>query len=248
MGFRGIILAAGRGSRMGKATANKPKCLSKLNGKNLLSWQLESLRVAKIKNIVVVRGYKSDLLSGDFDVCDNFRWNETNMVSSLFCVEKSNLATIVSYSDIAYKPSHVSKLMTAEGDIVITADLLWKKLWELRFENPLDDAETFRSINGRLVEIGSKTNNISEIEAQYMGLLKITSRGWDTLYKLFSSLSADEQDKMDMTTMLNMLLKRKIQVNVVFVKGGWCEADSLTDIVTYEKELLSNKEWGHNWV
>jgi len=232
---------------MGEATANQPKCLTQLNGKTLLDWQLDALRKAGVNDITVVRGYKSDLLEGTFDVCNNIRWNETNMVSSLFCVEKLTATSIVSYSDITYKSDHINKLMSAEGDIVITADLLWRDLWSLRFENPLDDAETFKSVNGKLTEIGGKTENLSEIEAQYMGLLKITANGWDMLHELFSSLSIEEQDKMDMTTMLNELLKREIHVNVVFIEGGWCEADNWSDITAYEAQLSRDKMWTHNW-
>lgn len=86
MNHRAIILAAGRGSRMGEATASKPKCLNLLAGKELLRWQLESLSKANIENVTVVRGYRSYMLEGNFETIDNTRWNETNMVASLFCV------------------------------------------------------------------------------------------------------------------------------------------------------------------
>ena len=40
--------------------------------------------------------------------------------------------------------------------------------------NPLDDAETFKTLNGFLIELGKKTINLNEIEAQYIGLFKIS--------------------------------------------------------------------------
>ena len=42
--MRAIILAAGRGSRMG-ATDAKPKCLLSINGKTLLERQIDSRRL-----------------------------------------------------------------------------------------------------------------------------------------------------------------------------------------------------------
>ena len=60
---KAIILAAGRGSRMGKETEDKPKCLTNLFGKTLLQWQIESLEKANIQEIELVTGYKSDVLS-----------------------------------------------------------------------------------------------------------------------------------------------------------------------------------------
>ena len=67
----GVILAAGRGSRMKSLTDEKPKCLLNLAGKSLLFWQIEALRKAGINNILVVSGYKGELLQGDFKTLKN---------------------------------------------------------------------------------------------------------------------------------------------------------------------------------
>ena len=244
---RAIILAAGRGSRMKEHTKEKPKCLNILAEETLLSWQLKSLRAAAVNNIIIVNGYKSHLISGDFETITNSRWSDTNMVASLFCAPSSNEDTIISYSDIVYKSDHINTLKNTEGDIVITADLKWKELWELRFEDPLDDAETFKSAGNVLKHIGGKTNEISEIEAQYMGLIKLTEAGWNKMFDIYEGFPKETQDKLDMTTMINELLNRDIKVNVVFVEGGWCESDSYSDILIYEEQMKQNKNWIHDW-
>ena len=244
---RAIILAAGRGSRMKEHTKEKPKCLNILANDTLLNWQLKSLKEAGIEKITVVNGYKSDLIKGNFETVTNKRWNETNMVASLFCIPSTKSSAIISYSDIVYKSEHVNSLKKSNGDIVITADLKWEELWKLRFENPLDDAETFKSINGLLTNIGGKTNNILDIEAQYMGLLKLTSKGWNQMFNLFKTFAKEKQDRLDMTSMINELLKIGINVNVVFVNGGWCESDSYSDIEVYEKQIKTDKNWIHDW-
>jgi choline kinase len=169
------------------------------------------------------------------------------MVASLFCIPSTKSSAIISYSDIVYKSEHVNSLKKSNGDIVITADLKWEELWKLRFENPLDDAETFKSINGLLTNIGGKTNNILDIEAQYMGLLKLTSKGWNQMFNLFKTFAKEKQDRLDMTSMINELLKIGIKVNVVFVNGGWCESDSYSDIEVYEKQMKIDNNWIHDW-
>jgi choline kinase len=232
---------------MGEETALKPKCLTVLRGKPLLHWQLQALNMAGITDITVVRGYRADMIQGHFDTVDNLRWNETNMVSSLFCVKPDERNTIISYADIVYRPSHISDLMEADGDIAITADRRWKSLWELRFENPLEDAETFKSKNNVLIEVGEKSKKISDIEAQYMGLLKLTPKGWADIQKLYASFSDERKDKMDMTSMLKELIKKEIEIHVVFVDGGWCEADNYSDIEVYEKMLDKPSKWEHDW-
>ncbi|MDC1069405.1 phosphocholine cytidylyltransferase family protein [Flavobacteriales bacterium] len=244
---RAIILAAGRGSRMKEHTKEKPKCLNILANDTLLNWQLKSLNEGGVDKVIVVNGYKAELIKGDFEIVKNERWSETNMVASLFCVTSNKEDSIISYSDIVYKSKHIKALKKAEGDIIITADLNWKELWSLRFEDPLDDAETFKSSGNVLKHIGGKTNDITEIEAQYMGLLKLTKIGWNTMKKVYKSFSKNKQDKLDMTAMINELLKKKIEVNIVFVEGGWCESDSYSDIEVYENELKVNKSWIHNW-
>ncbi len=58
--MRGLILAAGRGSRMVAATADRPKGLVELGGTALLDWQLAALRGAGIQEIGLVRGYRGE--------------------------------------------------------------------------------------------------------------------------------------------------------------------------------------------
>ena len=235
MNNRALILAAGRGSRMGTETEFKPKCFTVLYGKRLLDWQIETLKASEIDEISIVTGYKTEMFEGNFKKYVNKRWSETNMVASLFCADSIDGNTIISYSDIVYKKDHIIKLNKSKADITITADKKWADLWNLRFDNPLDDAETFKSKNEKLIEIGGKTHNINEIEAQYMGLLKLTQKGWKIMFDLFKSLSDIEKDKMDMTSMLNLLLKKGENINVVFISGGWCEADEYSDIFGLSK-------------
>ena len=108
---RGIILAAGRGSRMGKETEDKPKCLTILNGKPLLEWQLSALQNAGIERIEIVSGYKGNLIQKyKLLTYSNPNWSKTNMVTSLFCVPPFKGDSIISYSDIAYSHKHVEAL------------------------------------------------------------------------------------------------------------------------------------------
>ncbi|MBZ9786730.1 phosphocholine cytidylyltransferase family protein [Psychroflexus sp. CAK57W] len=243
---RGLILAAGRGTRMGYATAEKPKCLTVLAGKTLLDWQKQSLKEAGVEDIQIIKGYRANMINSDGREFLNPVWKETNMVYSLFCATSFRGDSILSYSDITYHPDHVKKLLSSDGDICITADIDWKDLWSLRLENPLDDAETFKSKNGVLREIGKKTNNYDDVEAQYMGLIKLSEKGWNIMHEIFKSFSQERQKNMDMTSMLNILIEKNIRIDVVFVNGKWCEADTLSDIEAYERQL-NNENWKHDW-
>lgn len=55
--MRAMVLAAGRGERMGALTQNRPKPLLKAGGKALIDYTLEALARSGIKNVVVNHAY-----------------------------------------------------------------------------------------------------------------------------------------------------------------------------------------------
>ena len=244
-----IILAAGRGTRLKELTANNPKCLVKLAGRALLDWQITALQKAGIERIIVVRGYKKELLKGNYETVDNPRYSETNMVSTMLCsfpLLKEEEDVIISYSDIVYKYKHVVDLKNSRGNLCITYDQLWEKLWRLRQENPLVDAETFIHKEGVLKEIGNSPKSLDEVQGQYMGLLKITAQGRREILSYTSTLKQDEVDRLDMTSLLMRLIKKGVVINVCPVSGGWCEVDTVSDLDCYSKKQ-EELGWKHNW-
>lgn len=242
-----LILAAGRGSRMQGLTQAKPKCLLELAGHPLLYWQLQALRAAGVSRILVVRGYRAEMLSGEFETVDNPRWAETNMVQTLLCaLPKVKDSALIAYADIVYRSDHVHTLLQAQGDICLTYDTQWQTLWSLRNENPLDDAETFREKGGLLQEIGGKPQTLDEVQGQYMGLLKCSAEGFRFIKEYVSNLPQPLADRLDMTSLLCGLLANNVTITAVPVSGGWCECDTEADIICYEKALRSGA-WSHDW-
>ncbi len=234
---KAIILAAGRGSRMKHLTDDKPKCLNELHGKPLLQYQLDALRGAGISEIGIVSGYQREKLQ-PFGLYEFFneRWAQTNMVSSLECAASwlGSDTVIVSYSDIFYDASAVTALLNSEAQLAVAYDPQWLSQWQGRFADPLSDAETFRiDENQRLLEIGNKPNAISEVQGQYMGLLKFTPQAWQQVRQLRASLTPDQQDRMHMTGTLQLLLS-DFAVTAVPYSGQWGEIDSETDMQFFQ--------------
>ena len=175
------------------------------------------------------------------------------MFASLCCAQDllSRETCCISYSDIVYHPEIVDQLKTAAGDIVITFDLAWQALWSARFADPLSDAETFAYHADRLLAIGGRTNSLGDIAGQYMGLLKFTPHGWQQVQSVTVKLPPEAIDKLDMTSLLSLLLKSDIAIHVTGVNGRWCEVDSQTDIALYDRMIEQNKQastvWSHDW-
>jgi choline kinase len=236
--MRALILAAGRGSRMGQLTDDRPKCLIELEGKPLIERQIAALRRGGVDEIGVVRGYRAEMI--DFPGLSYFaneRWAETNMVVSL-AVAATWLRSgpvIVSYADIFYRSELVRGLAGAPGQLVISYDRAWRRLWTRRFADPLADAETFRiDAVGQLLEIGGRTKQIEDIAGQYMGLLKFTPPAWSAVETLLNTLEAPVLDRLDVTGLLRRLLTRKeFPIGTFGTDGQWGEIDNPEDVALY---------------
>jgi L-glutamine-phosphate cytidylyltransferase len=243
--MRALILAAGRGSRMGYLGGDRPKCLVELEGKPLIERQIAALRRGGVDEIGVVRGYRAEMI--DFPGLSYFaneRWAETNMVMSLAAAGSWLRAgpVIVSYADIFYRSELVRGLAGASGQLIISYDRDWRRLWTRRFADPLADAETFRiDAAGQLLEIGGKTTRIEDIEGQYMGLLHFTPSAWIAVEKLLSSLDAPTRDRLDATGLLGRLLAEKFPVNTFGTAGQWGEIDNPEDVALYENMIRTGE-------
>jgi L-glutamine-phosphate cytidylyltransferase len=237
--MRAIILAAGRGSRMGQLGEDRPKCLVDFGDKPLIERQIAALRSGGAQAIGVVRGYRADMIEfPGLTYFHNARWFETNMVMSLAAAAEwlKTGPAIISYADIFYRGELVRQLASAAGDLVVTYDRAWRSLWNRRFVDPLTDAETFEvDGSGRLVEIGNKTKQIEKIKGQYMGLLKFTPLAWRHVESLLAMLDAPTRDRLDMTGLLKRLLGSNVAINTVATDGQWGEIDNPDDLTLYER-------------
>ncbi len=236
--MRALILAAGRGSRMGAETDRMPKGMLALRGRPLIAWQIEALRAAGADEIAIVRGYRGEAL--EFDVCwyTNERWAQTNMVGSLLCAADwlREQACIVSYADLVYPPEAVRRLVEAADDIALLYDVHWRKLWEQRFVNALDDAETLRlDARGRVLEIGRRARTIEEIEGQYMGLFRLSPQGTSTLVRHVQALEPAARDRLDMTSLFERCVRAGDEIRAHAYDGWWCEVDSASDLALAER-------------
>ncbi|MFJ5599966.1 NTP transferase domain-containing protein [Micromonospora parva] len=236
--MRGVILAAGRGSRLGGLTGERPKCLVLLAGRPLLAWQRAALTAGGIAELAVVAGYRSEMLNDrGLTVIPAPRWAQTNMVRSLLAAEHWVATTpcVVSYADIVYTAETVRRLISAPGGLAIAYDPAWAQLWHRRFADPRVDAETFRlAPDGALEQIGARPATVAEVQGQYMGLLRFTPSAWTGVRAVLDTMPPAEVDALDMTSLLQRLLKAGHRIETVPCQGAWGEVDSTTDLAVCE--------------
>ena len=243
MEINGLILAAGRGRRMGNLTDNSPKGFLIINKKRLIDWQLTALNNSGISNNAIVIGYKRELFDFDTKYFTNALWDKTNSVSSLLTADEwfKDKTVIVSYSDIIFDKRIIKLLIKTDGNIVIPYLSNWIDIWSKRFANPLEDAETFKiNENGEIIEIGRTPTSISQVEGQYLGILKIDPKGWSDIHYFIKNLDPKLVRSLDLTGLLNLLIENNYVVNSLKSDYPWFEFDSQEDINNFNKFKLIN--------
>ena len=231
-----IILAAGRGSRMGNLTKNKPKSFVQINKeKKLIDKVIENFKKQGFNKIYIITGYKSNKFQQFKEIIKikNYNWKTTNIFGSLLLADKilSKNVCIISYADIYYEKEAISILnKIKKKGIVILSYKYWKKYWKKRFKNPLSDLETFKTNKkNQLIEIGNRTNSYKNINGQYMGLFKIDPTTWRKIKKYLIKEN-NNLDKIDITSVLKLVIKKKIcNIYVDEYKENWFEIDNIKD-------------------
>jgi choline kinase len=172
----------------------------------------------------------------------NARWEETNMVASLFCArEEFTDDVVVVYGDIVFEPRVVRALLAASADVAVVVDAGWRALWDLRMADPLGDAETLKlNAAGEITEVGKKPGSYDDIQGQYIGLFKVARAAWPRVAAFYDGLDRaavyDGQpfDKMYMTSFIDLIAKRLLPVRAVRIEHGWLEVDTPADLSRYE--------------
>ncbi len=241
-----IILAAGQGIRLKPYTNHTPKCMVLLAGKALLHWQLMTLRSLGLQDITVVGGYLSTQLDApDTKLVLNSNYATTNMVSTLFCAEDiftPGEDLLIAYGDIVYQQNVLESIIACESELCLAADRQWKKLWSLRMQNPLEDAETFQLGNhNEVIALGKKPGSYDDVQAQYMGLIKIRGDCVKKFGEAYKNLDrtclydGKDFDNMYMTSFIQHLIDNDWGVAAALVNNGWLEVDTADELEHYNQ-------------
>lgn len=245
---KAIIIAAGRGNRLMPLTDGKPKCLLEVGAKTILERQLEVLRGRGITDIIVVRGYKKELINyPEIKYCENTDYENNNILHSFFYAEKEmDKGFIFSYSDIIYGEDIVKKLLKTKGDIVLIVDTNWQKHYKGRKKHPVGEAELVKVKNGKIIKIGKDVVKIDESHGEFIGLAKFTDRGVKIIKHVYHDLikkykkedsfqNAKEFQRAYLTDFIQELVDRDIEVVSADISSTWTEIDTDEDLERAKK-------------
>jgi len=211
----------------------------------LIERQLKTFNSVGINDITIVGGYKAESLNVlNLNKVLNKKFAVTNMVFTLFCAEKAikaNEDLIISYGDILFEPKVLSALISNDAAISVIVDRAWLSLWSERMVNPLEDAETLKLDGDRIIEIGRKPTSYSDIQGQYIGLVKVSAEYVNDFISTWHAMDKNVKydgkdfDNMYMTSFIQYLIDSGWDIRAAFIDSGWLEVDTVEDLQCYER-------------
>jgi L-glutamine-phosphate cytidylyltransferase len=176
--MKGIILAAGKGSRLNGTLGDKPKCLLRIGGRTLVGRQIEALRGAGITDIGVVVGCQADAVRRDcgrhISFVENSRFAQTNSLYSLWLARPLLIGgdgAVVMNCDVVFHPQLLHDLISARHEDALLIS------YQDDDAPPFGDEEMKIKVRrGRVVDI-AKTLPADEADGENLGVLKFGADG-----------------------------------------------------------------------
>ena len=235
---------------MGAYSENIPKGMLTVNGKSLLECQIGKLREIGISDIVIVTGYRAEMIRfGGVTYFHNPQFAETNMVETLMCaMEALDTDILISYADILYTSELASMVAGCGYDIGVAVDEAWRDYWMFRYGTTETDLESLNvSGEGKITEIGRPVESSVGLNYRYIGLIRFSALGISRAIELHGRKRSRDEGWIQsgkplvrgyMTDLLHELMLSGEDVRPVITRGGWMEFDTIED---YKKALAMSE-------
>lgn len=252
--MRAIVIAAGRGKRLGAHTEEIPKCLVQVGALPILGWQLKALAAVGVDELVVIRGYRGDVLEAGVRALapgmavrfvENPEWETNNILLSLACARAElQGAAYLMYSDIIFTPPVTKALAAATGSIDLVIDADFRDIYVGRDQHPLEEGEVSDLDEaGRVKRVGKKSLPAADAYGEFIGLLRVDDAGMATMVATLDAALARYAGRDGepyqraarfrnayLTDLLQEIIDGGYPVTPVTIHGQWREIDTGQDL------------------
>lgn len=226
--MKALILAAGLGTRLRPLTDDKPKSMVEVNGKPILIKQIENLKSNGVQDIIVIAGYKSNMMISilkesfpTVKVVVNNDYDKTNNMYSAYLAKNYlyNSPFLLMNADVFYDSEIISELLNSKYENAIVV--------EERLHN--EESMKVRCINGRITEI-SKSISKNNAYGVSIDVYKLSDLG---SVVLFDKMAEYIEEKKELNKWTEVALN-DIMSEIIFtpcpLKGRWMEIDNHEDL------------------
>jgi choline kinase len=249
---RAILIAAGRGKRLGSHTDEVPKSMVDVGAHPILGWVWKAFAAAGLEELVVIRGYRGDVLETFVRslvpraiFVDNTEWQSNNVLLSLACARPFlDQPCLISYSDIIFTPAVARAAVESPAEIGLVIDREFRTIYEGRTEHPLEEGEVADLMpDGSVARVGKRALPAADAIGEYIGLAKLGARGvaavantLDALAHRFAGRDGEPFQRAAtyrnayQTDLWQQMIDAGIRIDPVLIEGQWREIDTGQDL------------------
>ena len=232
--MRAIIIAAGRGSRLGEITENVPKPLVEVNGESILGRQIFLFKQLGIDDIVVITGYKREkIIFKDVNYVVNHLYSSTEQLFSLMRARNFfSGELIVTFGDIIYDQEILNQMISEKGDLVLAFEKNWKESYANRSDNPAIYSDFAhiknKKVNKFFTNLDDESFDTDDV-VEFIGMMKLSSNITEVFLTQYLEIEK-VAEKLKIISFLEMLRSSGVDMSTYFVKNKWCEIDTPQDL------------------
>lgn len=234
--MQAIIMAAGKGSRLGKLTEKLPKSLVEIKGNSLLNINISMLHKFNIRDILIVTGFQHNKIVEatktiqGIEIVYNPFFEFANVIGSYFMgMSKLHDDFVYLHADTICDMDIFEEMMTRDGDIVLPID-----------ESDCDE-EAMKVLikKGTIIAI-SKEIAPSEASGEFLGIAKFKRKVIEDLNLATTDVLKEQLYASYFEEAIQRVLdKKKYDVEVIKTNGRfWKEIDFIEDL-EYAKNHIS---------
>jgi NDP-sugar pyrophosphorylase family protein len=226
---RAVILAAGRGKRMGSITEDIPKPMLPVNGKPMLEHILERLSQAGISKFLIVIGYRGKIIKNHFrDLPYKVKFREQDPVNGTasaallaydFIGKKPWLLT---YGDILCEPAEYTRCIAVLDRHPATSVVVAVK----EVDDPWQGAAVY--------EIGGLISKIVEKPPQGTSMTRWNSAGFylfqRVVFDYLERVQPSPRGEYELTSALDMMLADRLELRISPIAGDWRDVGRPEDL------------------
>ena len=231
--MKGIILAAGQGTRIRSAHGDHPKCLITFNDGDwtILDQQIHGLLRARVREVGIVVGYEKDQIIGHitknwgsperFKLIENTRFLETNNMYSLWLAREwlKDDSFVALNADVAFDPAILPPAVASKAPITMIVDPAWRD-------------ETMKVVirDDRILRMGKQITE-NEFSATYIGITVFSRCIVDRFFAELDLLIREKQEKVFFNVGVQQLIEEGVRVGYTLTADRvWAEIDDPGDL------------------
>lgn len=230
--FQAIILAAGKGKRLQPLTKSVPKPLMKINNRTILDRQIQILIKNGITDIIIVTGYKSQLIKKHLE-----RENLKIIVNRKF--KKFNTL----YSTWLIKKYIKTDFIFLYGDLIFDEEMISSFLKQKHLASLIIDPNS-KNDNHSVIIKNSQIKNINldrkkeKFSGQFIGICKFTGSSVKIFKESLENFASINNLEGEFVRLIKLLIKKNCQIFAFpITKHRWINVNDEARLELARKEF-----------